>query len=162
MVNEARCAAATQVTTGPRQAFQPETGTPPRHQAPLRILIDACLTPGTVPHLAQLFGSAVDVRHVDQVLPLATTDAAVLSWAAAERRVVVTANRADFLRLVRGRASHPGLGLITDQDTRSRQIKSVERLISALLSHLAVGGTTINHVFTVREATGRLAARQFP
>lgn len=126
-----------------------------------RVLVDACLTPTIVGHLDQAFGPAIDVRHADQVLPPATSDAALLAWASAEGRLIVTANRTDFLRLVLGTPTHPGLGLVTDQNTRLRQVKSIEALVSAILTYVAEGGTSAGHVFTMRR-TGLLVARRFP
>ncbi|HLY55081.1 MAG TPA: DUF5615 family PIN-like protein [Stellaceae bacterium] len=126
--------------------------------APLRLLVDSCLTPGVIDHSGEVFGGRVDVVHVDRSMPPATPDREVLAWAMAERRLVVTANQADFLLLVQA-GGHPGLGLVEDQNTRRRQIAAVERLVRAILDHVERGGTVEDHVFVLHR-TGRVALRR--
>ena len=101
------------------------------------------------------------MTHVDRVLPPATPDSEVLSWATGESRLIVTANDTDFLRLAREGSGHPGLGFIDDQNTRVRQISAVEQLVRVLLAHTDGGGMLVDHVF-VRRRTGRLAIRRIP
>jgi predicted nuclease of predicted toxin-antitoxin system len=127
----------------------------------LRVLIDACLTPTAIDHLKAVFDHRIDVVHVDQVLAQASSDARVLEWATAERRVVMTANEVDFVGLPRGGATHAGLGLISDQDTRDRQIIAIEALARAMLGHVESGGDVAGRVFILR-AGGRLSVRALP
>ncbi len=129
--------------------------------ARLRLLIDACLTPAAISHLARVFGDRVDSAHVDRVLGPGTSDEAVLAWATADRRMVLTANDVDFVLLARTGVPHHGLGLISDQNTRIRQIAAIERLVSALLGHMDGKGIVAGHVFVLRR-TGRLSVRRIP
>lgn len=130
--------------------------------ARLRLLIDACLTPTCVPRLHQTHAHEVDAVHVDTVLPRGTSDAEVLAYAAAQTRVLVTANSADFLALVRSQGTHPGLLLVADQDTRERQVEAVRSLVSSILVWLDAGNNIEGHVFTLRRTSGKLAARTLP
>ncbi len=132
-----------------------------RGTPPLRLIVDACLTPAVVSRLAEAFKGTVDAVHADRVLPLGSSDVTVLDWAITQSRIVVTANGADFVALARGRPGHPGLGLVTDQDTRVRQIRSVERLIRALLARRDARRPLAGHVFTWTRAD-RLAVRRLP
>lgn len=134
---------------------------PKRRMPALRLLIDACLTPAGIPHLAVIFGSKVDAVHVDRVLGPATSDERVFDWATHEGRLVITANNADFLALVHKRPGHCGLGLIDDQNTRIRQIEAIESLVSAILLHMDGGGSVPGHVFVMRR-TARLSVRRIP
>jgi predicted nuclease of predicted toxin-antitoxin system len=130
---------------------------PPR----LRLLIDACLTPAAVPGLGRLFGERIDVIHVDQVLAPGTPDDAVLAWATREARAVLTANTMDFVDLARAGLTHHGLGLINDQNTRSRQLTAIEDLVRAIMGYVEAGGDLTDHVFVLRPA-GRLSVRRIP
>jgi predicted nuclease of predicted toxin-antitoxin system len=131
-------------------------------EAALRLLIDACLTPSAVAHLERAFGPAgVDAVHLDSVLPRAASDERVMDWAASRGRLVITANGADFLALARRRPNHCGLGLVADQSTRVRQIATIERLVHALLAHLADDKPLRGYVFTLRKS-GQLAVRRIP
>ncbi|HEV3157340.1 MAG TPA: DUF5615 family PIN-like protein [Candidatus Baltobacteraceae bacterium] len=128
----------------------------------LRLLIDACLTPTAIAHLTKIFGKRINAIHVDRVLPPATADDAVFDWAVREQRVVITANNADFLKiLLRKKLVHSGLGCINEQNTRVRQIQEIERLVRALLSHIDEGKLVRNQVFVMRRS-GRLAVRRIP
>jgi len=84
-----------------------------------------------------------------------------MGWAASHRRLVITANGADFLALARRQPSHCGLGLIADQGTRARQIAAIERLVRGLLAHLAEGKPSLGHVFALRRS-GQLVVRRIP
>jgi predicted nuclease of predicted toxin-antitoxin system len=134
---------------------------PKRRLPALRLLIDACLTPAVIPHLAGTVGSKVDAVHTDRILGPATSDERVLDWAMHEGRVVITANSADFLTLVHNRPGHCGLGLIDDQNTRVRQIEAIERLVCAIILHVEDGGSVPGHVFVLRRAA-RLSVRRIP
>ena len=74
---------------------------------------------------------------------------------------MLTANDMDFVMLARAGATHHGLGLINDQNTRSRQIAAIESLVGALFDFVDGGGVTADHIFVVRRS-GRLAARRMP
>lgn len=126
---------------------------------PLRLLIDSCLTPTAVPRLLAAFGARIDAVHADRVLPLGTPDVAVMDWAGAEQRLLITANSADFLALLRDRSKHPGVGLVIDQNTRARQVRAVERLAGALLRRAAAGGILSERVFIWTRAN-RLIVRR--
>ena len=127
--------------------------------APLRLLIDACLTPQAAPALAARFPGLVEAVHLDAIAPPGLPDEDVFALARREGRAVVTANSRDFLALVRRLPGHCGLVLVDDQNTRDRQIAAIAQIVAAILAEgTAVGG----RVFTWRAKTGRLASRVMP
>lgn len=130
-------------------------------RARLRLLIDACLSPSIPQHLADRFGDAVDAVHADRMLPPGAPDSAVVALGIVESRLIVTANEADSITLIREWPDHCGLGLVTNQDTRSRQAGSVERLAGALLRRIASGDAIAGRVFVWTRA-GRLIVRRVP
>lgn len=129
--------------------------------AKLRLLIDACLTPAALRQLVETFGPAVDAAHVDQLLPPATPDELVLARAIREQRLLITANGADFVLLARRRQDHTGIGIVNDQNTRARQVASIEQLVAMLLAHHDRGAPVAGHIFTLGRS-GHVTVRRLP
>lgn len=102
-------------------------------RAALKLLVDACLSPAVVIHLATLFGARIDAVHIDRIARPGLSDEAVLDLAQRDHRAVVTANIRDFLALARTRPNHFGLVLVNDQNTRERQTAAIARIVTAML-----------------------------
>jgi len=75
----------------------------------MRLLLDANLSPALV---ASLTRAGHDVVHVDQVGLVAAADEAILDHAAADRRVIVTADSDFPMLLALRRATMPSVVLL--------------------------------------------------
>jgi len=80
----------------------------------------------------------------------------VLEHARRNERTLLTADLGDFGALARTMRTHAGIGLIGEQNGRAQQIAAMDRLVDALLSHVAGGGALSGFIFRIRR-TGRLA-----
>lgn len=81
-----------------------------------------------VEHLRQLGHDVLTTTQVDQSGE-GVPDPAVLAFAIAERRAVLTINRRDFLRLHRGSQAHCGIIVCTVDDDFQRQSASIHQAI---------------------------------
>ena len=71
------------------------------------------------------------VVELREVLPPDTPDAAVWAHAGAQGLILITCNRADFLALAQGTATHPGLILLFRRRTHQAE---ASRLLALLAS----------------------------
>ncbi len=76
-----------------------------------------------------------DAVHVNEVGLQGALDEAILRYAIAEHRIVITNNGDDFRRLARRQPGHPGLGVIREAGGRAAQIKFAVILVSAIEAH---------------------------
>jgi predicted nuclease of predicted toxin-antitoxin system len=95
-----------------------------------RFLIDENLSPRIAQELRMKHG--YDALHVNEVGLQGAADGAVLSYAVAENRVLITNNGNDFRKLARRAPNHPGLGVIRDAGGRALQIKFAIDLPTAI------------------------------
>jgi predicted nuclease of predicted toxin-antitoxin system len=119
-----------------------------------RFLIDENLSPRIAQELRTKYG--YDALHVNEVGLQGAADRAVLSYAVAENRVVITNNGDDFRKLARRRPDHPGLGIIRDAGGRASQIKFAIDLVTAIDVHPA---SARNRLF---EVDGKGLVRDYP
>jgi len=85
-----------------------------------RFLIDENLSPMLASHLRHVHG--YDAVHVNEAALGGASDRAVLAYAIAENRIVVTGNADDFRQLARNVEGHPGLAIIREAAGRGQQI----------------------------------------
>lgn len=122
---------------------------------PLRFLIDENLTPMLASWLTGTLG--FDAVHVNDVGLRGASDPAVLAYAVAERRVVMTSNADDFRKLMRAVPGHPGLAIVLDAVGRRRQVE----LGALLAAAIAAAGLANGQLFEI-DAVGCVRTYRLP
>ncbi len=106
-------------------------------------------------HLRHVHG--FDAVHVNEAGLSGASDPAVLAFAIAEERIVMTSNADDFRGLARKAGTHPGMGVFLGATGRARQIV----LGTALAQAIEEANIATDQLFEI-DRDGRIRQYKLP
>ena len=123
----------------------------------MKFLIDECLSPD----LTQLAWDAeFDCVHVVRIGRKGAKDSQLVQYAINDSRVLVTNNKADFIRLVGRKEVHPGL-VCLNIAPEHMNLENQKRLFQHALSHLS-NQDPVNEVLEITlDVHGRVSKKRY-
>ena len=114
----------------------------------VRLLLDENVSPNIAPRLWEI---GVDALPIRDRAHLRAPDYRVLQFAVAEGRAIATIDEADFEKLVRKRAEHPGIAVMPSGGSRDEQYEYLATVVNFLRQAPNAMDAARNHIIWVDE-----------